>query len=339
MTSQSSLWQTPIQPSQARVRQGLLLIVMMLSMFLFASLAANAEESQPAAPASEVVLSHDAAAPPVPHRPQNSDTITYWYGTHYRTPFVLKPGTFEPANIQRNSIEYKHVDYWPLGSNFMDLNLVKSNMSEPSAGGGDGATEAYFIMRSNLGLNEISGTKAFQFGPVRDVSAEIGANLQTKNSEFAPSERTLYFGPNFQINMPRGFLNIGFHLRKEWVHEGTLGKVANYNPNFNIEPSWLIPFSIGKVHLNYSGFADFNTPKGKDTFGTETASEFLIRSAVGVDIGSFMFKRAQLAELNAGLWYWHNEYGKPSSQPGARQTTPIMGLTIHLNGGRPLRGK
>lgn len=338
MTSQSSPWQTPIQSSQTRVRQGLLFIVMILSLFLFVSLAANAEEAQPSAPASELVSPRSVAAP-VPRRPQNTDTITYWYGTHYRTPFVLKPGTFEPANIQRNTIEYKHVDYWPLGTNFIDLNLVKSNMSEPSAGGGDGATEAYFIIRSGLGLNEISGTRAFQFGPVRNVFAEVGANLQTKNSEFAPSERTLYFGPNFEMNMPRGFFKVGFHLRKEWVHEGTLGKVANYDPNFNIEPSWLIPFSIGKVHLNYSGFAEYNTPKGKDTFGAETASEFLIRSAVGVDIGSLMFKRAQLVDLNGGLWYWHNEYGKPSTQPGAKQTTPIMGLTLHMDGGRSLRGK
>jgi hypothetical protein len=321
-----------------RMQKGLLFIAMMLSFFLFTSLSVFAQEANQDAPVSGFVSERGAQAPAA-HRPPNTDTVSYWYGTHYRTPFVLKPGTFEPANIQRNSIEYKHADSWSLGSNFIDVMLAKSNMSEPSSGGGDGATEAYVTIRSGLGLNEITGTRAFQFGPVRNVAVEVGANLQTKNSEFAPSERTLYFGSNFEMKMPRGYFKVGVHLRKEWVHEGTLGKVANYDPNFNIEPSWLIPFSIGKVHLNYSGFADYNTPKGKDTFGTDTASEFLIRSAVAVDIGSLMFRRAQLVELNGGLWYWHNEYGKPSSEPGASQTTPIMGLTIHLNGGRPLGGR
>jgi hypothetical protein len=324
-------------PQSIRLKQGLLLIALLLCLFWFTTLAAAAQD---VARASEFVASQPATPQTGPvRRPPNTDTVSYWYGANYRTPFVLKPGTFQPANIQRHSLEYKHADSWALGYNFVDVNLSKSDMSEPASGGGDGATEAYVTIRSGFGLNEITGSRAFQFGPVRNVALEVGANLQTKNSEFAPSERTLYFGPNFEMKMPRGYFKVGLHLRKEWVHEGTLGKVANYDPNFNIEPSWLIPFTIGKAHLTYSGFADYNTPKGKDTFGTDTASEFLIRSAVSVDIGALMLNRAQLVELNGGLWYWHNEYGKPASQPGATQTTPIIGLTFHLDGGRALRGK
>ena len=288
--------------------------------------------------ASEFVASHPTA-PQSAHRPLNTDTVSYWYGSNYRTPFVLKPNSDNPADIQRNSLEYKHADFWPLGNNFVDVMLTKSGMAEPAAGGGDGATEAYVTIRSNFGLNEITGTNAFQFGPVRNVAVEVGTNLQTKNSSFAPSERTIYFGPNFDIKVPQGYFKLGLHLRKEWTHEGPLGKIANYDPNFNIEPSWLLPFTLGRAHLTYSGFADYNTPKGKDTFGTDTASEFLIRSAVSVDVGSLLLKRAQLVELSGGLWYWHNEYGKPATMPGATQTTPIIGLTIHMDSGRSLRGK
>ena len=331
-------------PQSKRLKQGLLLIALVLCLFWFTSLAASAQIAAVSqdAPTAEFVESHVAApraGPQSAHRPPNTDTVSYWYGANYRTPFVLKPGTFQPANIQRHSLEYKHVDTWTLGYNLVDLMLAKSDMSEPASGGGDGATEAYVTIRSGFGLNDITSSNAFQFGPIRNVALEVAANLQTKNSVFAPSERTLYFGPNLELKMPKGYLKLGLHLRKEWVHEGTLGKVANYDPNFNIEPSWLIPFSIGKAHLTYAGFADYNTPKGKDTFGTETSSEFLIRSAVSVDIGALMMKRAQLVELNGGLWYWHNEYGKPASQPGATQTTPIIGLTFHLDGGRSARGK
>jgi hypothetical protein len=324
-------------PQSNRYKEGLLLIALVLSLFWFTALAACA---QSAAADSKFVSSRPAAPQEgVAHRAPNTDILSYWYGATYHTPFVLKPGTFQPADIQRKSLEFKHADTWSLGYNFVDLMLAKSDMSEPASGGGDGATEAYVTLRSGFGLNNIFRTRAFQFGPVRNIALEIGANLQTKNSEFAPSERTLYFGPNLEMKMPKGYFKVGLHLRKEWVHEGTLGKVANYDPNFNIEPSWLIPFSIGKAHLTYFGFADYNTPKGRDTFGTETVSEFLVRSAFSVDIGALMLKRAQLVELNGGLWYWLNEYGKPGSQRGSTQTTPIIGLTFHLDGGRSARGK
>jgi len=48
-------------------------------------------------------------------------------------------------------------------------------------------------------------------------------NLETKNSDYAPRERTLYFGPKLQFGIGRGFLNVGLHLRKEWNHNGHLG--------------------------------------------------------------------------------------------------------------------
>jgi hypothetical protein len=174
---------------------------------------------------------------------------------------------------------------------------------------------------------------------LRDLAIEVGANLETKNSSFAPSERTVYFGPNLQFATPRGYFNVGLHLRKEWNHEGVLGRAEHYDPDLNIEPTWMLPFAIGKLHFAYSGFADYNTRKGKDSFGSQTAGEFLLRNAVTVDIGALLFKRQQLLDLSGGFWYWHNEYGKPSSDPGAEQMTPMTGVIFHLDGGRASHGK
>ena len=266
-----------------------------------------------------------------------SDVVAYWFGSSYRTPFVLKPGTGQAANIQRNSLEYTHLGFWGMGSNFADVMVNQSNMAEPASGGGVGATEVYVTLRSDVGLNEVMHSSAFRFGPVRDVGVEAGANLETKNSSFAPAERTVYIGPKLRFAMPRGYFNLGLHLRKEWNHEGVLGKAENYDPDFNFEPTWMVPFAIGKMHFAYSGFADYNTRKGKDSFGSATAPEFLIRSAVSVDVGAALLHRAQLVDVSGGLWYWHNEYGKPSSDPGAAQATPFVGLAIHLDGGRARR--
>ena len=123
-------------------------------------------------------------------------------------------------------------------------------------------------------------------------------------------------------------------MRQEWNHEGVLGKSENYHPDFNTEATWMLPFTLGKMHLAYAGFADYNTPKGKDSFGTQTVGEFLIRSTVSVDAGRSCSGGRNSLDMSAGLWYWHNEYGKPSSIPGAKQATPFIGLVYHLDGGR-----
>ena len=276
-----------------------------------------------------------AGAAGSPHS-ASSDTLSYWYGSLYRTPSVLVPGTGKPANIQRHSIEYTHASGWALGSNFANVTLSQSDMAEPAANGGTGATEAYVILRSGLGLNQLTGTTKFRKGPIANVSLELGANLETKNSAYAPAERTIYAGPNVQFAVPRGYMHVGFHFRKEWNHEGVLGKQEDYAPDFNIEPSWMLPFQVGKVHLAYSGFAEYNTAKGKDSFGSKTVPEFLVRNTVSVDLGALLFHRAQLVDVNGGFWYWHNEYGKPVSDPGAEQKTPMIGVTLHLDGGRAM---
>jgi hypothetical protein len=298
-------------------------------------LAAQDSGQAPRAPAATAVGPTDGMPGPVQR--QSSDVVSYWFGPYYRTPFVVKPGTGEAADIQRNSVEYSHAGSWGMVSNFADVMVNMSDMAEPAASGGSGATEAYAILRSNVVLNEATDSKAFHKGPLRDLSIEVGANLETKNSSYAPSEKTIYLGPNLQFALSRGFLNVGLHLRKEWNHEGVLGKSESYDPGFNIEPTWILPFAIGKAHLAFSGFADYNTPKGKDSFGTPTVGEFLIRSAVAVDVGGMLLGKPRLLDLSGGLWYWKNMYGKPASAPGTEQMTPIIGMALHLDGFRTRR--
>jgi len=261
------------------------------------------------------------------------DVLSYWYGANYRTPFVLVPNTGNAADIARNSVEYTHVGSIGMLSNFADVTIGMSDMAEPANTGGSGATEAYVILREGIGLNELSHSGAFKKGPLRNVALGIGANLETKNSSFAPAERTLYMGPKLVFAIPKGFFNVGLHFRKEWNHEGVLEKPENYTPDFNIEPNWMVPFKIGKAQLAFSGFAEYNSPKGKDSFGSESVSEYLVRSVVALDIGSVLMHKPQLLDLNGGLWYWHNEYGKPASDPGAKQLTPVVGITLHLGRG------
>lgn len=306
-----------------------------LTLLAFTGILAAPETTQPAPHAPDMAAAqHSGSFPANANGPHGSDVIAYWFGTSYRTPFVLKQRSGQAADIQRNSLEYTHLSFWGLGSNFADVMVNQSNMAEPAGNGGVGATEVYVTLRSDVGLNEITRSDAFRFGPVRDVALELGTNLEAKNSSFAPAERTIHFGPKIRFAAPRGYFNVGLHLRKEWNHEGVLGKPENYNVDFTVEPAWLLPFSIARMHVAWSGFADYNTQKGKDSFGSPTAPEFLIRSTVSADVGAAQFHRTQLLDLSGGCWYWHNEYGKPASDPGAEQATPFIGLAFHLDGGR-----
>ena len=63
---------------------------------------------------------------------RSSDVISYWYGSDYRTPFVVDPNTGKAASIARNSIEYTHVGTWGILSNFADVMVNISNLAEPA---------------------------------------------------------------------------------------------------------------------------------------------------------------------------------------------------------------
>ena len=96
--------------------------------------------------------------------------------------------------------------------------MLSWTSAEPAASGWTGATEIYAILRPGVSLNAATRSSAFKFGPVRDVVFEVGANLETKNSSFAPAERTLYIGPKVVLALSRGFVDVGLHYRKEWNH-------------------------------------------------------------------------------------------------------------------------
>jgi hypothetical protein len=259
------------------------------------------------------------------------DTLMYVFGPAYRNPFITTPSQPDGADISRNAIEFKHIDAWKYGHNLVEIIIKKSSDVEPAAGGGTGALGLYSIFRSGVGINRIAGAPVVAIGPLRDIDIQAGMNLETKSSDYAPQERTLYFGPNLQFRMGAGFLNVGLHLRKEWNHNGNLGRNESYDVDFNIEPVWHIPFRIGGARLAFDGFADYNTPKGKDAAGRDTCAEFIARPLLKLDISPVVGQKAHVLELGVGFQYFHNMFGKDASRvPGADEFTPVFTLAVHL---------
>lgn len=300
--------------------RGLALLVACLSA---AAPRASAEGGEPAAPS--------VYKPPT----FADDTLMYVFGPAYRNPFTVTPSQPGGADISRNAIEFKHVDAWRYGHNVVEIIIKKASDVEPAAGGGEGAMGLYAILRSGVGINRLAGAPVVAIGPLRDIALQAGLNLETKNSDFAPQERTLYLGPSFQLRVGQGFVNVALQLRKEWNHNGHLGVTESYDLGFNVEPVWHLPFRLGRVPLALDGFAAYNSPKGKDAAGRDTRAEIIARPLLKLDVGALLARKPRLLELGVGFDYWHNMFGKDADRvPGADQLTPVFVLAVHLPLGR-----
>ncbi|MBL8142575.1 MAG: hypothetical protein JNM38_15760 [Acidobacteria bacterium] len=286
---------------------------------------ATAQSTQ--APAGATSVQRSAFAPPT----FSDDTFAYIFGTRYRNPFTASAAEPDGADITRRNIEFKHVDAWKYGHNLAVITIKSSNGVEPAAGGNAGAMGLYAILRAGLSINRIAGRPVIAIGPLKDVDLQAGVNLQTKNSAFAPNERTFYAGPNFQFRFGQAFVNVAVQVRQEWNRNGILGRVEDYDVGVNISPAWNIPFRIGGARLVFDGFADYNSAKGRDVTGHQTKAEFLARPQLKLDISRLAGQPSRVLELGVGLEYWHNMFGKNADTvPGASQLTPIVSLNIHL---------
>ena len=104
-----------------------------------------------------------------------------------------------------------------------------------------------------------------------------------------------------------------------------------YLVSLNVEPVWHLPFRIGGVRLAFDGYADYNTPKGKDAAGRDTRAEFIARPLLKVDVSPVVGRQSHVLELGVGFEYWHNMFGKDAERvPGAKQFTAVFILTAHL---------
>jgi hypothetical protein len=264
-----------------------------------------------------------------------NNSISYAYGAAYRTPFIASAAQPRGADIARSSLQFAHVDAWKYGHNLAQIIIRASNSVEPAAGGGSGATEFYGVLRSGISINRLADRSVVGLGPLRDIDIQAGADLQTKNSPFAPSERALFLGPRLLFHLPAGFINVGIHARKEWNHNGFLGRNENYDVGMNIEPAWSFAFRLGAARLTFDGFADYNTPKGRDAAGHETRAELLVRPQLKLDIGAAAHLPPAVVELGIAVEHWHNMFGQDAPLiPGAKQTTPVLSITFHWGGHR-----
>jgi len=138
------------------------------------------------------------------------NSIGYRFGTEFKEPAIRDPSHPNGTPITKSIVTLSHADAWKYGSNFLNLDILKSDGADPANKTSTGAVELYFIYRGQLSPDEIFKTKLFPYGPIRDVTFEAGFDRNTKNTQFGSQKWLAVAGPNIHFNVP-GFLNVGLH--------------------------------------------------------------------------------------------------------------------------------
>ena len=246
-----------------------------------------------------------------------SDTqLRAWYGPNFREPGVH-------GDIAKEILSGTHADGYEWGSNFFNIDFLKSDRRDASSDGRDGALEVYAVYRHDLSLNKISGTKAFAFGPIRDVMVEVGADANTKDTTFDSEKRMPVAGLAFAFDVP-GFWQVAFLWDKEFSHNGIVGRNVIYNSTERFETSWDRPFMLGGQAMDFEGFGLINAPKGTDGFGAKTKTEYLAHPKLMADVGADFDDPGHL-KIGVGYEYWLNKFGNDHTSVYGSEANAFFG--------------
>jgi len=255
------------------------------------------------------------------------------WGPTYAEPGVASKSHPRGNDIEKFVVSITHADGFALGTNFINVDILKSGSNDPANNSNEGATELYAVLRNVMSGNKISGTTNFSWGPIADIGWETGVDLETKNTAFAAEKRLVVFGPQFSLVVAEflggkdGFFNISLHGEHEWNNNGIVGKSVDFDPTFEMETAWSLPmpFSFGPYKVKFKGFANLVAPKGKDGFGAQTKVEILVHPKMMVDFGEVIPGNKDRLEAGIGFEYWLNKFGNDhNAVPGSIQMTPLF---------------
>jgi nucleoside-specific outer membrane channel protein Tsx len=255
-------------------------------------------------------------------------------------PFVSNPGEEKGGrDVNKIIVNFGHFDVWDYGTNFFNIDVLFSNANEPANNSAGGSTEFYAVYRAQLSPDKILGINT-AIGPFKAINLEIGGDAESENTTFAPDKKLLVIGPNFNIGLPGGFINIGVHLSKEWNNNGicnatatcTSGAPTNFHPTPEFEFVWLFSLkAYTGLPLDFKGFTNIVLPKGKDGFGGQTVTEVLARPTLSLDLGSMVFNKPHKPDIYLAVELWDNKFGNDHTKvPGSQEITPEIGMEVHF---------
>jgi hypothetical protein len=251
--------------------------------------------------------------------------VGYRYGTKFK-----EPATANGDDIQKNIVSFTHFNADASGSHFFTADLLFSTSDDPEKDTTRGAREIYAIYRRDFSLSKMMGRDFSKLKLIRDIALHLGGDMNAKDNTFDPRKRLLVMGPALQFALPAGYFNLAFDYSKEWNHNGIVNKDVSFNPAFEMEAVWGIPFQLGNASWQFNGFFNYVAPKGRDGFGVETKSEILTRPELLLNVGELFGKKNRF-ELGMGYEYWRNKFGNDHTQVvGSLAKTAMLIAKVHF---------
>ncbi|MBN8969363.1 MAG: hypothetical protein J0G95_13005 [Rhizobiales bacterium] len=267
----------------------------------------------------------------VPFFMVNDNRLTYAYQFT-----ATDPG--DPGKVAKQVYAFTHFDVWAYGTNFLTIEMLKSDRNDPAAPcpvgvtGCAGATEFYGLFRSTLGFNEIFNTKQFSAGPLRNVSFYFGADFNSKNDFVGPAKRSVVAGLQFAFNLPyKGYFNVAPVYYNEFSNHNSFlmpafnGGIGIADGNTQFRGTWAVEtnyymdlgFLPDYLPLSISGRAAWYGPKGQGTSipipgNINTVTEFNSEPIrLTLDVSKMMWgpKYSHHLDVWVAYRYWQNKFG------------------------------
>ena len=257
-----------------------------------------------------------------------SDTyLGYQYSNQFRDPGVS-------GNEVKSRTELSGVYGWDYGTNFFDVNMLwashKDPANTPSNYGAEmqkvpGDTEVYCVYRSNFDLGKIFKTN-MGFGPVREVDLTVGFDFDSTDNYFASNKKFVVIGPQFGINVTKGFWNIGVGWCKEQNYNGFIEQEVDFKATGIVWTDWAKTFDVG-IPMVFKGWANYIGSKGNQTPGANPGSALAFPGAnlnnptkpetIGdaylmFDVSKFFGRKAGAIYVGPGFEFWNNKFGAPN---------------------------
>jgi hypothetical protein len=260
------------------------------------------------------------------------------YGTGFQDPTIAK-------QEEKTVLQIGYVSNYAYGSNFVNVDMLRSDLSDPANNGGQGAQETYITYRHHLAFGKAFTGKPLNAGILKDIAFTAGFDWNAKNTAFAPGKFAMVAGPTFQFKLPKGFFDLGLLWYKERNHNafGTTPasnpKKADFDGTAMLSAAWGIPIALGPVNGTFKGFANYIGKKGKDAAGVQTEPETLSRFTWLVDLGALITGRKGAFLVGPGFEYWQNKFGNPNpiptatagvSKPNDTTKTPTIQVEWHF---------
>ncbi len=215
---------------------------------------------------------------------------------------------------QMSTITLNHFSNWKYGDTFAFVDLMQGKFTD----GVD--SRLYSEIHPRLFLNRLLGAKGPVLGFLKDAGIATELNLGNGFQAWLA-------GLGGDIANPWGTITLNVYYRYTALQVPAFG-VRQYNHTWQVSPSWVLPFSLGKVPFLFTGFVDIDGVKaGKGWKGYEVmAQPELLVDVLALAGGP---KNVLLAGVE---WYLHyhsaNEsLGAPSNLDSAPQA--LVQVNLH----------